>query len=135
VPYPFFPTLAGLAEWADALVVAVRADTATRHAVDDAVLRALGPHGHVVNIARGSVIDETALIAALRDGGIAGAGLDVFEHEPVVPAALATLPNVVLTPHLGGATIEAHAAMQALVLHNLAACFAGDPLPAAVPPP
>jgi glyoxylate reductase len=135
VPYDWFPTLHGLAQWADALVVAVRADAATRHAVDAAVLRALGPDGHVVNIARGSVIDEAALIAALRGGSLAGAGLDVFEHEPAVPAALAELDNVVLTPHLGGATEEAHAAMQALVLRNLAAFFAGAPLPTPVPAP
>ena len=133
--YQFFPTLMGLAHWADALVIAVRADAATRHAVDADVLRALGANGHVVNIARGSVIDEDALIAALRDGSIAGAGLDVFEREPVVPPALARLPNVALTPHLGGATLEAHDAMQALVLRNLAAFFAGQPLPTPVPTP
>ena len=83
--------------------------------------------------ARGSAIDETALIAALRNGVIAGAGLDVYEHEPVVPAALAALDNVVLTPHVGGATREAHAAMQALVLQNLVAFFRGAPLPTPVP--
>jgi len=133
VGYRYFDTLPALAEWADALVVAVRADDATRHAVDAKVLRALGPDGHVVNIARGFAIDETALIAALRDGVIAGAGLDVYEHEPLVPADLAALDNVVLTPHIGGGTREAHAAMEALVLRNLAAYFAGAPLPTPVP--
>jgi len=132
-PYSYFATLRALADWADALVVAVRADDTTRHAVNADVLRALGRDGHVVNIARGSAIDETALIAALRDGTIAGAGLDVYEHEPVVPAELARLDNVVLTPHVGGATREAHAAMQALVLRNLAAFFSGAPLPTPAP--
>ena len=133
VPYPWFDSVAALAEWADALVIAVRADATTRHTVNAGVLRALGSDGHVVNIARGSVIDESALIDALTDGTIAGAGLDVFEHEPDVPTALAELPNVVLTPHLGGATHEAQAAMQAMVLRNLAAFFAGAPLPTPVP--
>jgi hydroxypyruvate reductase len=135
VRYPYFHTLRALAEWADALVVAVRADDSTRHAVNADVLRALGPDGHVVNIARGSAIDEPALIAALRNGGIAGAGLDVYENEPDVPADLATLDNVVLTPHIGGATREAHGAMQARVLRNLAAFFAGEALPDPVPAP
>jgi lactate dehydrogenase-like 2-hydroxyacid dehydrogenase len=133
VPYPWFASLLELAHWADALVVAVRADAGNRHAVDAAVLRALGPQAHVVNIARGSVIDEAALIAALRDGVIAGAGLDVYENEPDVPKALAGLPNVVLTPHIGGATLEAQAAMQALVVRNLAAFFAGRQAVSPVP--
>ena len=132
VDYPFFSTLHALAAWADALVIAVRAQASNRHAVDASVLDALGPEGHVVNVARGSVIDEAALIAALAQGRLAGAGLDVFEHEPDVPDALLALPNVVLTPHLGGATIEAQAAMQALVMRNLAAFFAGTPLPTPV---
>jgi lactate dehydrogenase-like 2-hydroxyacid dehydrogenase len=127
VDYAYFATLPALAEWADALVVSVRAETANRHAVDAAVLRALGPQGHVVNIARGSVIDERALIDALRDGTLGGAGLDVYEHEPEVPAELLALPNAVLTPHFGGYTLEAQAAMQALVLQNLEAFFAGRP--------
>ena len=109
------------------LVVAVRADAGNRHAVDAAVLAALGPKGHVVNIARGSVIDEAALIAALRSGTIAGAGLDVFEHEPNVPDELLALPNVALTPHIAGGTLEAQAAMQDMVFANLDAFFAGRP--------
>ena len=135
VDYPFFATLHALADWADALVVSVRADAANRHAVDATILRALGPQGHVVNIARGSVIDERALIDALRDGALAGAGLDVFEHEPDVPAELLALENAVLTPHFGGGTLEAQGAMQALVVQNLEAFFAGraplTPVPAA----
>ncbi len=128
VPYPHHATLLALATWADVLIVAVRADDINRHAVNADVLAALGPTGHVVNIARGAVIDEAALIAALANGGIEGAGLDVFEHEPDVPAALLALPNVALTPHIGGASIEAQAAMQALVLANLDAFFAGHPV-------
>jgi lactate dehydrogenase-like 2-hydroxyacid dehydrogenase len=128
VPYRWFASLRDLADWADALVIAVRADAGNRHSVDAAILRALGPDGHVVNIARGSVIDEPALIAALQDGVIAGAGLDVYENEPEVPGALTALPNVVLTPHIGGRTHEAQAAMTALVLRNLEAFFAGRPV-------
>ena len=127
VPYPYHATLLELAAWCDVLIVAVRASDSNRHAVNAAVLAALGPTGHVVNIARGAVIDETALIAALSDGTIEGAGLDVFEHEPDVPATLLALPNVALTPHIGGASIEAQAAMQALVLANLDAFLAGKP--------
>ena len=133
VSYPYHATLQGLATWADVLVVAVRADAATRHAVDAGVLAALGPDGHVVNIARGSAIDEAALIAALRDGVIAGAGLDVYEHEPHVPDVLLALPNVALTPHIGGGTLDAQAAMQDLVFDNLEAFFAGRPVLTPVP--
>ena len=132
-PHAYFPTLPGLAEWADALVVTVRAEAGNRHAVDEAVLRALGPDGHVVNISRGSVIDEAALVEALDEGSLAGAGLDVYEHEPDVPASLLRSPRAVLTPHLGGGTLEAQAAMQAMVLRNLAAFFAGEPVPTPVP--
>lgn len=128
VPYAYHATLLELAAWSDVLIVAVRAGDTNRHAVNAEVLAALGPTGHVVNIARGAVIDETALIAALTDGTIEGAGLDVFEHEPDVPAALLALPNVALTPHIGGTSIEAQAAMQALVLANLDAFLAGKPV-------
>ena len=133
VPYPYFGSLLELATWADVLMIAVRAGPENRHAVDAQVLRALGPDGHVVNISRGSVIDEEALIAALRDGVIAGAGLDVFEREPVVPAALRAIPNIALTPHIGGDATEAHAQMSRMVLANLGAFFAGQPVPNPVP--
>lgn len=132
VRYPYHASLLALAAWADVLIVAVRADGSNRHTVNAKVLAALGPTGHVVNIARGAVIDEAALIVALTDGTIEGAGLDVFEHEPDVPAALLALPNVALTPHIGGASIEAQAAMQALVLANLDAFLAGQPVPTPV---
>jgi phosphoglycerate dehydrogenase-like enzyme len=107
----------------------VRAGAETHHVVDAGILKRLGGEGCVVNIARGSVVDEAALVAALTDGTIAGAGLDVYEQEPCAPGALTALPNVVLTPHIGGHTLDSHAAMQDCVLANLTAFFAGRPLP------
>ena len=87
------------------------------------ILKRLGPEGYRINIARGSMIDQAALIAALADKTIAGAGLDVFETEPYAPDALADFPNVVLTPHIGGHTTDAHRAMQDCVIANLTAFF------------
>jgi lactate dehydrogenase-like 2-hydroxyacid dehydrogenase len=133
VPYPYFATLTELATWAGVLMIAVRADASNRHSVNANVLRALGPDGHVVNISRGSVIDEAALIEALSNGTIAGAGLDVYEREPIVPDALRALPNVALTPHIGGDTREAAEAMGRMVLANVDAFFAGQPIPTPVP--
>ncbi len=133
VAYPWHPTLAALAEWADVLMIAVRADASNRQAVNRGILAALGPEGIVVNISRGSVIDEAALVSALQDGVIRGAGLDVFEHEPQVTPALFDLGHVALTPHIAGNTYEAQAAMYALVLSNLEAFFAGRALPTPVP--
>ena len=133
VAYPWHPTLAGLAEWADVLMIAVRADASNRQAVNREILAALGADGIVVNISRGSVIDEAALVAALQGGVIRGAGLDVFEHEPAVTPALFDLGHVALTPHIAGNTQEAQAAMYALVLSNLEAFFAGRALPTPVP--
>jgi lactate dehydrogenase-like 2-hydroxyacid dehydrogenase len=128
VPYAYLPNLGALAEWCNVLMIAVRAGADTHHAVDAAVLQKLGNDGYVINIARGSVIDEAALVAALADNTIAGAGLDVFEREPRGPDALTKFPNVVLTPHVGGHTIESHIAMQDRVIANLEAFFAGKPL-------
>ncbi len=128
LPYKYFPTLEALADWCSVLMVAVRAGAETEHAVNADILRRLGSDGFVVNISRGSVIDETALVAALTDGVIAGAGLDVFAREPHAPDGLTALPNVVLSPHLGGHTLESHVAMQDCVLANLDAFFAGKPL-------
>jgi len=99
-----------------------------------ALVKKLGKDGYVVNISRGSVIDQQALIAALTDQTIAGAGLDVYAREPHAPDALTALPNVVLSPHIGGHTLESHVAMQDCVMANLDAFFAGRPLPYAVPP-
>ena len=113
-------------------MIAVRAGADTEHAVDAGILRKLGKDGYVVNISRGSVIDQKALIAALTEQTIAGAGLDVYEKEPHAPDALTALPNVVLSPHIGGHTLELHVAMQDCVIANLEAYFAGKPLPYAV---
>jgi lactate dehydrogenase-like 2-hydroxyacid dehydrogenase len=132
VPYRYLPSLEALAEWCSVLMIAVRAGADTHHAVDANILRKLGSEGYVVNISRGSVIDQTALLAALTDGAIAGAGLDVYEKEPHAPDRLTEFPNVVLTPHVGGHTLESHEAMQNCVLANLEAFFAGKPLPYAV---
>jgi hydroxypyruvate reductase len=132
VPYQYLPSLEALAEWCSVLVIAVRAGADTHHAVDADILRKLGKDGYVVNISRGSVIDEQALVKALADESVAGAGLDVYEKEPHAPDALTGFPNVVLTPHIGGHTLESHTAMQNCVIANLEAYFAGKPLPYAV---
>ena len=128
VPYQYLPSLEALAEWCSVLMIAVRAGPDTNHAVDAGILRKLGKDGYVVNISRGSVIDQKALVAALAEEAIAGAGLDVYEKEPHAPDALTAFPNVVLTPHVGGHTIESHVAMQNCVMANLEAFFAGKPL-------
>ena len=128
LPYRYFESLAALAEWCNVLMIAVRAGADTHHVVNAGILKKLGSDGYIVNIARGSVIDEAALIAALQNSTIAGAGLDVFEKEPHPPGPLTTLPNVVLTPHIGGHTSDSHAAMQDCVIANLEAFFADRPL-------
>lgn len=132
VPYQYLPSLEALAEWCSVLMIAVRAGADTQHAVDADILRKLGKDGYVVNISRGSVIDQKALVAALAEETIAGAGLDVYETEPHAPDALTAFPNVVLTPHVGGHTLDSHTAMQDCVIANLEAYFAGKPLPHAV---
>jgi lactate dehydrogenase-like 2-hydroxyacid dehydrogenase len=132
VPYRYLPSLEALAQWCSVLMIAVRADANTRHAVDANILKKLGRDGYVVNIARGSVIDQQALVAALAAEEIAGAGLDVFEKEPHPPDALTAFANVVLTPHVGGHALDSHVAMQTCVMANLEAFFAGQPLPYAV---
>jgi hydroxypyruvate reductase len=134
VPYQYLPSLEALAEWCSVLMIAVRAGADTHHAVDANILRKLGKDGYVVNISRGSVIDQAALVAALAGEQIAGAGLDVYEKEPHAPDALTAFPNVVLTPHVGGHTLESHTAMQDCVIANLEAYFAGKGLPYPVRP-
>jgi lactate dehydrogenase-like 2-hydroxyacid dehydrogenase len=132
VPYRYFESLEALADWCSVLIVAVRAGPETHHIVNADIFKRLGEDGHVINIARGSVVDQQALVAALTNKTIAGAGLDVFAKEPQAPDALTALPNVVMTPHTGGHTLEAHVAMQDCVIANLDAFFAGKPLPYAV---
>lgn len=131
VPWRFVAGLDALADASDVLFIAAAAGPGTVGVVDAGVLAALGPAGVLVNVARGSLIDQPALIAALAAGGIAGAGLDVFADEPDVPAGLQT-DRVVLSPHQGSATIEARAAMAALVVANLDAHFAGAAPPGLV---
>ncbi len=128
VDLPYFATPLELAHWADVLVLCCPGGAATRHLVDAEVLDALGPEGWLINIARGSVVDEPALVKALEDDRIKGAGLDVFAAEPRVPAALSTMENVVLQPHNASATVETRDAMAALVVANLRAHFAGENL-------
>jgi hydroxypyruvate reductase len=129
VPYRYFSSLEALVEWCSVLMIAVRAGADTHHVIDAQMLRKLGPDGYLVNISRGSVIDEAALVKALADNTIAGGGLDVYKKEPHAPDALTALPNVVLTPHVGGHTLDSHTAMQDCVMANLDAFFAGKPLP------
>ncbi|KAI3590844.1 D-3-phosphoglycerate dehydrogenase [Cupriavidus sp. U2] len=124
VPYGFEPSIQALAEWADFLVIAASGGSETRHLVSADVLKALGPKGYLINIARGTVVDEAALVDALMHKRIAGAGLDVFEHEPRVPEALFALDNVVLLPHVASGTHETRAAMAELVFDNLQSFFA-----------
>ncbi|MFZ3035409.1 MAG: 2-hydroxyacid dehydrogenase [Parvibaculum sp.] len=129
VAWPCFASPLELAKWADVLILAHRADETNRHMINAEVLDALGPEGHIVNISRGSAIDENALIAALAERRIAGAGLDVFEDEPKVQPELVASPYTVLTPHIGGGTREAFVAMSDTVVANIHALFDGKPLP------
>ncbi|MGK3142575.1 2-hydroxyacid dehydrogenase [Pantoea sp. C2G6] len=126
VPYIRHDTLLSLAQQADFLVLTLPGGPATRQIINAEVLAALGPQGYLINIARGSVVDQQALIAALEGGIIAGAGLDVFEHEPQVPAALRQRDNVVITPHIASSTHETMAAMADLVFENMLAFAQGN---------
>jgi lactate dehydrogenase-like 2-hydroxyacid dehydrogenase len=127
VSYQHYPNLIEMAKEVDTLVVITPGGPATAKLVNAEVLKALGPRGVVVNVARGSVIDEPALIAALKDGTIMAAGLDVFAKEPNVPEELRALQNVVLLPHIGSASVTTRRAMDQLVVDNLKAWFAGKP--------
>jgi lactate dehydrogenase-like 2-hydroxyacid dehydrogenase len=133
VGYLYHPTLLGLAIWSDILVVSVRAGPANYHAINKEILQALGPDGHLINVSRGIVVDEAALCDALETGAIAGAGLDVYEDEPNVPARLSRLDNVVLTPHIAAVSLTAQSAQCELLLANLEAFFAGRPVLTPVP--
>ncbi len=132
VNLPFQPDLHALATWADILIVIVAGGAGTMNLIDAPILRALGPQGTLVNVSRGTVVDETALIAALQDGGLGSAGLDVYWNEPNPDPVLTALANVTLYPHHASGTVETRAAMAQTVVDNLAAHFAGRPLPNAV---
>jgi lactate dehydrogenase-like 2-hydroxyacid dehydrogenase len=129
VAYSYHQDLASLAQAADCLVVACPLMPQTRGLVDSRILDALGPDGYLVNIARGPIVDEQALIAALKDRRIAGAALDVFWDEPRVPEELTKMEHVVLAPHIGSTTREVREARGVKLLANLRAHFAGERLP------
>jgi len=131
-PYAYVADLAELAQNSDVLVLSCAANAQTKALIGPAILDALGPSGVLVNVARGAVVDEAALIGALAEGRIAGAALDVYADEPRVPKALIGMPNVILTPHIASATEEGRRRMAELVLENLDAYFAGTPMPTAL---
>lgn len=132
VPYRFYPDLLSLAKEADILILASSANASTRHLIDASTLTLLGPNGYLVNVARGSLVDEQALVEALAQGSIAGAALDVFEDEPNVPEALRADDKVVLTPHIASATHETRTRMADMVLENIDAHLSRKPLPTAL---
>ena len=127
VSYKHYPDLMEMAKAVDTLIVIVPGGASTTKIINADVLKALGPRGVVINVARGTVVDEQALIAALKSGTILAAGLDVFEKEPNVPDELKSLQNVVLLPHIGSASVVTRNAMDQLVVDNLKAWFAGKP--------
>lgn len=127
IPYSHYPTLIDLAKASDILIVVAPGGAATRHIVNAEVLEALGPDGVLINIARGSLVDEKALIEALRTGKILAAGLDVFENEPSVPEELIALDNAVLLPHVGSASVRTRRAMAECVVSNVLAWADGKP--------
>jgi lactate dehydrogenase-like 2-hydroxyacid dehydrogenase len=133
VPYRFVPELKALASESDFLIVACPGGAATKNIVNAEVMAALGKKGTLVNIARGSIVDEPALVAALEKGTIKGAGLDVFADEPRIPQPLLAMDNVVLLPHVGSGTRETRQAMGDLCKANLDAWFAKKPLPTLIP--
>ncbi|TDO08217.1 lactate dehydrogenase-like 2-hydroxyacid dehydrogenase [Mycobacterium sp. BK086] len=135
VPYTYSASAVELAGDIDVLVVAAAGGAGTRHLVDRDVISALGPDGYLVNIARGSVIDEVALVEALAEGRLAGAGLDVFADEPAVPEQLLTMDNVVLLPHVASGTVQTRAAMEELTLRNLDSFLTSGTLVTPVPMP
>jgi lactate dehydrogenase-like 2-hydroxyacid dehydrogenase len=128
VPYPYDPDPATLAKNSDVLMVVTPGGSETAKLVNEKVLQALGPEGYLVNIARGSVVDEPVLLRYLQEKKIAGAGLDVFADEPRVPPEFFTLDNAVLFPHVASATVETRKAMGDLQIENLRRHFAGKPV-------
>jgi len=134
VSYRYMPDLAAMAAESDFLVIASRGGEETRNIVNRQVLEALGPDGTLVNVARGSIVDETALIDVLETGKLGFAALDVFASEPNVPERLRGLSNVIMTPHQGSATTDTRLAMALLLVENVEAYFSGAPLPTPVVP-
>ncbi|MGH7088754.1 MAG: 2-hydroxyacid dehydrogenase, partial [Stellaceae bacterium] len=132
VSWAWYPEVAALAAHADVLVICAAATERTRRIIGAAVCNALGPSGVLVNVARGAIVDEPALVDALQAGRLGGAALDVFEDEPNVPAALLAMENVILTPHIASGTNETRRAIGDLMIDNLDACFAGQPIPTQV---
>lgn len=130
--YRWYDDVATLARHSDFLVIAASGGASTRGLISAEVLQAMPTHAWLINIARGSLVDQTALIQALRKGDIAGAALDVFEQEPQVPAELIALDNVILQPHVGSATHETRQKMADVVFANIAAFFNQQPLPNAI---
>jgi lactate dehydrogenase-like 2-hydroxyacid dehydrogenase len=127
-PYRTFPTIEALAEWCDVLIVTVAGGAGTRAIIDARVLAALGPTGFLVNVSRGTTVDEPTLLDALENRSIAAAALDVFLNEPHIDSRFRALPSVVLYPHHGSGTVETRRAMGQLLQDNLAAHFAGEAL-------
>jgi lactate dehydrogenase-like 2-hydroxyacid dehydrogenase len=127
VSYKHYPDLIEMAKAVDTLVLIVPGGPSTAKMINADVMKALGPRGVIINVARGSVVDEQALIAALKSGTILSAGLDVFANEPAVPDELKAMQNVVLLPHIGSASVVTRNAMDQLVVDNLKAWFAGKP--------
>ena len=125
VAYKHYPDLIEMAKAVDTLVVIIPGGPSTAKLINADVMKALGPRGVIINVARGSVVDEPALIAALKSGTILAAGLDVFANEPTVPDELRSLQNVVLLPHIGSASVVTRNAMDQLVVDNLKTWFAG----------
>ena len=133
LPWRHFRSARDLAENVDLLIVAVPGGASTHHMIDGEVLKALGPNGFLVNVGRGSVVDTRALVDSLEAGTIAGAGLDVYEDEPRVPAAFGNLDNVVLTPHIAGWAPEVHEAAVALFRKNIDRFLRGEAVITPVP--
>ncbi len=123
VPYQYEPSLKALAQWSDFLFIMCIGGPTTYHLINDEIMNALGPKGLLINVSRGTVIDEAAMVKALQEGRLGAAALDVFENEPYVPEALLNMDNVVLMPHVGSATVETRQRMSQRVIDNLDAFF------------
>lgn len=133
VPFEYADTVTSLAAKSDFLVVCAAGGLATKHLIDAAVIAALGPTGTLINVSRGSVVDEQALIEALKLRQIRAAALDVFENEPNIRSEFRELENVILLPHMGSATVETRGAMGRLLIDNIGAYFSGKNLPTPIP--